>query len=609
MSESRGRLRFVSYDAEGRIDQDFACLKCGYNLRTQRDDGDCPECGDSVYDSARCAWLCQHDPAWLHRLAGATAWITTAFVCFALLLLTSLIGVAFQGFYGGTIVLAVSIALGAAAGAFGFWQITAPHRCAGIRRGRLRPVARWLVLTGLAGFMLAILVGAVLGEVELGEWLFRCSLVCLASGAWATFTYVAALVAMMPEARPVKHMRFVTWGFVLCFLLTLVMTLSPSELLGVLILSGLLILNIWAVPLVIGYRRRFREALTISQQGDDSQVPECGHGAAQEGRLRQRDRKWRRIVIGVALVLLSVYPLVVVGGWWREQSAMREHGITGFVQGTTGSAPAQLYQQKVGPEWLIKRLPDALGRFFNRGIALYADDRAQLGACRALRHVGVVMANGEAVTDADLANLKGLSKLHHLHLTDARVTDAGLVHLERLTKLGNLVLRNTSVTDAGLAHLSGLTKLTHLDIAHTQVTDAGLVHLQGLAELESLLLDGTQVTDAGLVHLKGLAGLGMLWLDGTQVTDAGLVHLQGLPRLMTLRLDGTQVTDAGLVHLKGLTGLRTLSLNGAQVTDASLVHLKGLTGLWTLNLSNTRVTDAVVAKVKQALPHVEVTLE
>ena len=53
MSESRGQIPFVKYDADGRIDQDLPCLKCGYNLRTLFYDDECPECSTSVHEAAR----------------------------------------------------------------------------------------------------------------------------------------------------------------------------------------------------------------------------------------------------------------------------------------------------------------------------------------------------------------------------------------------------------------------------------------------------------------------------------------------------------------------------------------------------------------------------
>ena len=46
--------------------------------------------------------------------------------------------------------------------------------------------------------------------------------------------------------------------------------------------------------------------------------PECGHDPGYERRLyRSRRRRWL-IALGLSVLLLS-YPLVIVGGWWREQ--------------------------------------------------------------------------------------------------------------------------------------------------------------------------------------------------------------------------------------------------------------------------------------------------
>ena len=94
-----------------------------------------------------------------------------------------------------------------------------------------------------------------------------------------------------------------------------------------------------------------------------------------------------------------------------------------------------------------------------------------------------------------------------------------------------------AITDAGLVHLRGLTKLKWLYLdRHPQLTDAGLVHLQGLTELEDLGLSDTRVSDAGLVHLKGLKKLERLNLWGTRVTEQGISELQkALPNTQIIR--------------------------------------------------------------------------
>ncbi len=87
-------------------------------------------------------------------------------------------------------------------------------------------------------------------------------------------------------------------------------------------------------------------------------------------------------------------------------------------------------------------------------------------------------------------------------------------------------LAGTQVTDAGLAQLKGLTELRWLNLWNTQVTDAGLDHLKGLNGLQLLNLGNTKVGDAGLKRLEGLTALDWLGLEQTGVTDAGVAGLQ-----------------------------------------------------------------------------------
>jgi internalin A len=111
-------------------------------------------------------------------------------------------------------------------------------------------------------------------------------------------------------------------------------------------------------------------------------------------------------------------------------------------------------------------------------------------------------------------------------------------------------LANNAVTDAELDHLRGLTQLRQLFLHSTQVTDAGLEHLRRLSKLELLALDGTQLTDAGVEHLGGLTQLQYLSVNSTHVTDAGLEHLRGLTQLQKLHLFSTHVTAAGVGELQ-----------------------------------------------------------
>jgi len=99
-------------------------------------------------------------------------------------------------------------------------------------------------------------------------------------------------------------------------------------------------------------------------------------------------------------------------------------------------------------------------------------------------------------------------------------------------------------------------------------------------------------------------------LTGYAVDDAALAaaRLDRLPDLRSLDLSDSRVTDTGLAGLAALTGLEELVLIGdIGVTDAGLAHLRGLTRLRKLDLRSTRVTPAGVARLRRALPHVEIT--
>ena len=200
----------------------------------------------------------------------------------------------------------------------------------------------------------------------------------------------------------------------------------------------------------------------------------CGHAAGDERPLYRSWRRWRPIVLGVFLALLSTYPLIIAGGWLREQMIVHELTKRGHRAGVAVI--------RTGPNWLVDRLPKRSARLFHRaesvGLGPSGTD-ADLAECGKLSSLQMLLIDqGAVVTDEGLAHLKGLSQLHVLNVGGTRVTDAGLVHLKGLTQLWDLSLSGTQVTDAGLVHLKGLTQLRYLALSRTRVTDAGVVELQ-----------------------------------------------------------------------------------------------------------------------------------
>ncbi len=58
----------VPLDAQGRVDAEVQCRRCGYVLMRQFPDADCPECGHAVIDSLRGGVLRFTDPRYLDQL-------------------------------------------------------------------------------------------------------------------------------------------------------------------------------------------------------------------------------------------------------------------------------------------------------------------------------------------------------------------------------------------------------------------------------------------------------------------------------------------------------------------------------------------------------------
>jgi internalin A len=139
-------------------------------------------------------------------------------------------------------------------------------------------------------------------------------------------------------------------------------------------------------------------------------------------------------------------------------------------------------------------------------------------------------------------------------------------------------------------------RIPRLSLFGTPVSD--LSPLAGLTWLTALHLIGAPVADLG--PLAGMTRLTTLRLDGTRVTD--LSPLAGLTNLETLDLPRTPVAD--LRPLARLTRLEILNLDETQVLDLSPLY--GLTALRGLSISSTKVSANDVAKLKAAVPALDV---
>jgi hypothetical protein len=143
-----------------------------------------------------------------------------------------------------------------------------------------------------------------------------------------------------------------------------------------------------------------------------------------------------------------------------------------------------------------------------------------------------------------------------------------------LTQIRRLWLFNCEVSNSNLSHVAGLAKLEDLRMWDLRIEKADLAFLEKLPALCTLYLNGNWVAKDGFEHIGRLKHLKNLDLYGSGMSDTDLEHLQGLASLVELRLDANPITDAGLEHLHGLKSLRVLEIHHALITLLGVAKLK-----------------------------------
>jgi hypothetical protein len=308
----------------------------------------------------------------------------------------------------------------------------------------------------------------------------------------------------------------------------------------------------------------------------------------------KRKRRWFQFSLRTLMIFTVICALAIAWvGRWTDQKRKEREAVDALVK--LGGHVSFAYQQTggsgtpPGPAWLRKLVGD--------------NAFSEVEEVSFIGDTEYVHGGGSNVSDEALVNLTALAATKRLELLiTPKITDAGLANVRGLSQLDRLAIQGTQLTDVGLQNLLGLPQIEHLLLADNRITDAGLTKLAGLTDLRELSFRESGVTDAALVNLESLERLEDLSLRGGQFTNAGLAHLKGLSRLKSLNLYGNKITDAGLGNFKNLTQLQTLVLDENDITDAGLAHFRGLTQLKTLSLVGTKVTDAGVTGLQAAMP-------
>jgi hypothetical protein len=140
-------------------------------------------------------------------------------------------------------------------------------------------------------------------------------------------------------------------------------------------------------------------------------------------------------------------------------------------------------------------------------------------------------------TEKGFAALKDLPNLRKLTLGKSALSAGSVGAIGECKELRVLYLPGSGLTDAELAGLKGLTRLEALDLSdNPQVTDKGMATVKGFERLQYLALGKTGITDKGVTELKGLDGLRTLHVGGTKVTgEAADKFADEMPNLRAVR--------------------------------------------------------------------------
>lgn len=237
----------------------------------------------------------------------------------------------------------------------------------------------------------------------------------------------------------------------------------------------------------------------------------------------------------------------------------------------------------------------------------------QLAALDSLKKVNLW---GDGVTDKSMSVLAQMKSLENLEISSRTVTDAGIEKLAQCPHIKTLALQNTPITEGALSNLSKIKSLTSLSFWNTNINGKGLSVLKELPKLTDLSFMSENFAEDSTYELGQIKSIEILRLQypAFDLKDEHLEHLSNLTSLRNLSVTVASqhrslITDAGIAHFAKLKSLEHLWINDcSNITDEGLKRFEGLSSLKQLRLDKSKVTMAGVARLKEKVPGVIVTV-
>lgn len=201
----------------------------------------------------------------------------------------------------------------------------------------------------------------------------------------------------------------------------------------------------------------------------------------------------------------------------------------------------------------------------------------------------LLLLRGE-ITDAGMANLKGLDGLYALNLDDARcsVSADGIGRLAALPRLAWLAF---DAKDDTMGAIAALPRLRNLMCQDTSASDAGFIALSRSCTIEYIW--GRRcygLTGAGFRAMGNIPSLRGLSVSCRNVDDAALATLPDFPALVEFM--PMDVPDEGFRHVGRCERLeKVICMYCRDTGDVATEHLVGLKRLRSYYAGYSRITD------------------
>ncbi len=217
------------------VSTDVACRKCGYNLRSLRLDGVCPECGTAVMVSIQGDLLRFSDPAWIRLLSRGMRLILWGIVSYILAVIALVVLlIALPGAILSITMLSKIVFLAASAiMVVGSWLITMPDPSGTgeDRYGMARKIIRITLVIGVGQSVIDLGITPQALSPELRQLFQIFALLCTivsVVGLYAQLKYLGSIAGRIPNESLARRAAMLKRYFVGSYGAMMVLTLVTA---------------------------------------------------------------------------------------------------------------------------------------------------------------------------------------------------------------------------------------------------------------------------------------------------------------------------------------------------------------------------------------------